>query len=107
MVSLPGTIRGYLWAFLYGIFSLSFLSCRQEKENPLAAYCGEEKPPPSHPQPYNELRTKPTNTPPYTQVSYVWYCLDGYFVEESWVRTEKGCWVKGEEYRRPNPGCPS
>jgi hypothetical protein len=92
--------------FLFGILLLLLMSCRGEKENPLATACGEEKPPPTYTQPYNEFRSEP-KTPPYKRVTYVWYCLEGSYVEESWSRTEKGCWVREGEYRRQNPGCPS
>lgn len=94
--------------FALGLLLLAFsaisFSCRHEKANPLASYCGKEKPEPSHPQPFNEFRTEPL-TPPYQKVSYVWYCLEGNFVQENWTRTENNCWVKEEEYRRENPGC--
>jgi hypothetical protein len=85
--------------------SLFFLEgCGKKEKHPLGEYCGEETPRPSYPYPNQVVRNPPT--PPHKEVRYIWFCLNGDYVEEVWSRSGD-CWVREEEIRRKGGNCPA
>lgn len=78
----------------------------EEAEPPLPRACGVDLPPPGYDQADFSTVKEPAS-PPHTKVTYRWNCLEGWLVEEVWVRDGENCWVRDGEYRRENPICPA
>lgn len=101
-VSRSAWVTGALVLLVGGLAGMT--ACGPPPEEPLPEVCGVELPPPTYGESPVEPETEPA-TPPYREVTYHWPCVDGYLVEETWIRNENDCWIKDGEYRRENPWC--